>query len=108
MGLSLGGAAKVGVPVSGLAGEGRVGAESEGDSDDSDAWMGEVDVEEYKRLRNTVKLRLDDCDHELAGVLSEDAIRCPVSSTPYRVPVSSSCRSLPLVRPQSKLTLSSL
>jgi serine/threonine protein kinase len=28
-----------------------------------------VDVEEYKRLRTTVKLRLDDCDHEVAGQL---------------------------------------
>jgi len=71
MGLSLGGAAKVGVPVS--VGAEKGGAESDMDSDDSDAWMGEMDVEEYKRLRTTVKLRLDDCDHEVAGQLEEEA-----------------------------------
>ena len=41
-------------------------------------------------------------------MLSEDAFRGPVSSTPDRVPVSTSSRTLPLVRPHSKLTLSSL
>jgi hypothetical protein len=83
MGLSLGGAAKVGVPVTVGASSGKDGSGEESDevdSDDSDDWIGDVDVEEYKRLRNTVKLRLDDCDHEVAGQLDGSFVGSSVQS----------------------------
>ena len=114
MGLSLGGAAKVGVPVAAASGGYADGGDSDADSEDSDDWMGEVDVEEYKRLRNTVKLRLDDCDHEMAGQLEvhidgffgavlpasmvTPCVRSPVSLLDDRGPLS-----VPVAREKSAL-----
>jgi hypothetical protein len=102
MGLSLGGAAKVGEPVSVAASRrgGGGGGDSDADSEDSDEWMGEVDVEEYKRLRTAVKLRLDDCDHEIAGKLEggeaghKSFIVCPFT-TPHRPDVKAQPSTLP-------------